>query len=840
MLNWTGSLILSHNDSDGIGNITNIYGLQYFRQVITIELNDQLIEDLSPLSQLYSLQSLSMDNNSMLTDLSPLFGLINFSSFSCYECVNLLISSIQLSSVFPNGIWTNWRIYNNLNSESYYPCTLTNDTACMWFSSLYDSSNCSPFQDSAVYASQISSVGTGMNDIPDYCYWAAADLISLDLPLFYGGETLSGLKYFKELQNLTVTDYYDSLLDISDISFLTSLNQITISSVNTFDPFPIFSSSAPSSVTILNSSICHSGTQNEANNFFLTTFPSLTFCDISISSTCECDPTPSLADFKVCNNGVIQCAFGYTRVDNENGSSSCIKQELSICDMCSINSQCTQDAGSTLPPSCECKNGWYGDTCRAECPTDSDSACNGQGTCDNGVCECADNWYGYSCGFECPVIVSEDDGSEDQCGESSGHGNCDVTSNVCSCESEYEGEACEYVRFTNSTLKTAICDVLSLSTCNIIPSQMENLISLSIIDEISVTDLFGLKFAVNLEELTISGADLSDFDALLPISELLYLDYLNISDSNITDFDNIPSSVSDLDLSNSSQFLSNSFQSISSLFLSSLNISNTGIFSLSFDFSESNLVHSLSILNISGNSLENLSFLGDFIELTTLNISDVQVGDIPTSIQEEDVQYWIEDLLNLEFLEFSISIEDQNSLKCSDLSSIDAISSGKVCVESAPGSGAWYTTCASAFSAVYSSSGELSCVMTPSCDGGCAYGDECKIEDNGDASCQSVIVDPGLRAHVGSFITEQHKLDDMTFSMAALQTLTSTNSLSYSSSELTDLRGIEHMIHLTELDLSDCSQLSNVFSLHSLVGLQHLDLSNCALSSSVNGLSNLI
>ncbi|GKT35059.1 hypothetical protein ADUPG1_002917, partial [Aduncisulcus paluster] len=220
-------------------------------------------------------------------------------------------------------------------------------------------------------------------------------------------------------------------------------------------------------------------------------------------------------------------------------------------------------------------------------------------------------------------------------------------------------------------------------------------------------------------------------------------------------------------------------------------------------------------------------------------------------------------------LDLGANISSDQECECSsdDLGSTP-LTSNKVCAETLPGSGVWYVVCASDSYTSYTDASTFTCISpdngdgTFGCSGGCEYGQECRYDSTlTSTSCQQVIVDENLHACVSDMFVDSvgdpaytHRTNSTPslFSVASLKTLESALdigtdeyspilSCSNSTSPISVLSGLEHLVGISEFQLSNdgLTDTSELSSLSTLTLLKRLDLSSNSSLSSLPDLSDV-
>ncbi|GKT27628.1 hypothetical protein ADUPG1_000113, partial [Aduncisulcus paluster] len=135
------------------------------------------------------------------------------------------------------------------------------------------------------------------------------------------------------------------------------------------------------------------------------------------------------------------CATGFYL---DTAISTCAAADDGVCDTCGgERGECVYsiDLSTTV---CECFDGWFGDECSSQCPTDSNgNVCSSNGTCNYAfsMCSCSnDTFFGSACQLECVAEV-----------DCSGNGTCKFTTEnglelvTCQCNDGFGGDSCENV-----------------------------------------------------------------------------------------------------------------------------------------------------------------------------------------------------------------------------------------------------------------------------------------------------------------------------------------------------------------------------------------------------------
>ncbi|GKT36570.1 hypothetical protein ADUPG1_009511, partial [Aduncisulcus paluster] len=140
------------------------------------------------------------------------------------------------------------------------------------------------------------------------------------------------------------------------------------------------------------------------------------------------------------------CATGFYL---DTASNVCVAAADGACDSCGgERGECvySTDLSTAI---CECFDGWFGDECSRQCPTDSDgNVCSTNGTCSSvfNTCSCSDDtFFGSACQLVCVA--------DDNC---SGNGTCvfaienDSELVTCQCYDGFGGDSCETILSTSS------------------------------------------------------------------------------------------------------------------------------------------------------------------------------------------------------------------------------------------------------------------------------------------------------------------------------------------------------------------------------------------------------
>ncbi|GKT16045.1 Acidic leucine-rich nuclear phosphoprotein 32 like protein, partial [Aduncisulcus paluster] len=452
------------------------------------------------------------------------------------------------------------------------------------------------------------------------------------------------------------------------------------------------------------------------------------------------------------------------------------------------------------------------------------------------------------------------------------------------CGLGYHGDSCEYVDIPDSNLRSALCLAVTNpsahdSSCDdLTVADMATVTSVSA----STVDSFeGLQHAVNLTSLSISGTSSSSVSigntdlAYLPLSltdltlEAVYLD----ADSDFTSF----IALTTLSLNDNTEYditESGLFPSPSSL--TSFSANNTSI-SLLFHLVAS--MPNLTELSLNNNNISDPSPLYALSSNTSWSSIDISYNHICGGDNgDSEVQTFLASKFSLSAADVNAS--GQDCICSSDDLGSTPLASNKVCSETKPGSGSWYVVCASDSYTSYTSAEDFTCMQTTSpttnCSGGCEYGYECRYlgdEEIGDdtfttGECQQVIIDESLHPCVADMFVDsdgnadyEHRtepIDDDSnpipslFSVASLKTLesaldTGTDeyspilSCSNSTSPISVLSGLEHLVGISEFQLSNdgLTDTSELSSLSALTLLKRLDLSSNSSLSSLPDLSDV-
>ncbi|GKT37195.1 hypothetical protein ADUPG1_010031, partial [Aduncisulcus paluster] len=373
------------------------------------------------------------------------------------------------------------------------------------------------------------------------------------------------------------------------------------------------------------------------------------------------------------------------------------------------------------------------------------------------------------------------------------------------------------------TLDTSIDSEVILSCSNQSVSSIIGIEHLGKVTNIDVSynnidDLEAISLLTYVEVLNLSGSDINNdlFDEY--IAGLSFITQLLLADTSVNDISTLPAS------------------QLSSL--TSLALGNNGRLSEEFIFTTLPSLIAIESLDLSGCYISDVSPLYHLPNLVSLDISSNRLCGGKEGKDELKAKF-------VNASTFTTFIYGSQTCKCSSsFTYVNGFSDNKACVETRLGSETWKGVCASNSYAVYDSASTYSCIDLFPCDGGCTYGEACRLSDDGDSSeCMPVIVDDGLRSYIAeNLIVEEDKDSSVSpalFSVSSLKNIPSSAEVVYSSSSFSDLRGLEHLVQVSSINLSGNTFIDDVSLLSSLTNLQKLDLSECSLTSSISELENL-
>ncbi|GKT27627.1 hypothetical protein ADUPG1_013934, partial [Aduncisulcus paluster] len=253
-------------------------------------------------------------------------------------------------------------------------------------------------------------------------------------------------------------------------------------------------------------------------------------------------------------------------------------------------------------------------------------------------------------------------------------------------------------------------------------------------------------------------------------------------------------------------------------------------------------------------SISDLSPLYPFSKLMTISVIDNRI-----CMGSETTDVLAQKFYNYGETEFSLALgddlsEDQTCEEsCSSVA--NPITNNIVCSETKPGSGIWFTVCASDSYTSYTSAEDFTCISpangdgTFGCTGGCEYGQECRYDSTSNStSCQQVIVDDILHNVIYSLFggSDLHcDTTDQTFGVASLKTLISVEDEDGNVSPeiycnlgdlVSNFSGIEHVGFITKMQFYhlDISETKDLEPLSTLSNLNYLFLTDNTLADSVD------
>ncbi|GKT35041.1 hypothetical protein ADUPG1_008282, partial [Aduncisulcus paluster] len=408
-----------------------------------------------------------------------------------------------------------------------------------------------------------------------------------------------------------------------------------------------------------------------------------------------------------------------------------------------------------------------------------------------------------------------------------------------------------------------------------IASRLSSLLEINIANS-NVTDISGLsETQISTITKVNAGDNTLDSGFIATLSSMTNLEYLSVSNCNLTEL---------FDLSNSASTLSELYICDNDIYFLDCISEMSALTKI--DASGCSLASTLSELYICDNDIYFLDCISEMSALTKIDASGCSLSDISPLYSLPNLSRLLLDGNNICLGSETSSAFDSKftgnvdisleSLECNcDMTSIAAITDNKICVEPKPGAGSWTIVCASNSYTYYNSSPDFVCYDTNvnqsnalSCPKGCQYGEECRLDANsGVTSCYPVIVDPDLRLYIATDLVRSEFVGGTSSSpiitVAALHSVGSSEVVDGVFPTLSDISGIEHLINVTELNICGSSVLSDVSGLSSMkqlvtlnlsennisnvsaiasfnfTDLQSLNLSNCPLDSSVSQLYQL-
>ncbi|GKT13098.1 hypothetical protein ADUPG1_010178 [Aduncisulcus paluster] len=389
-------------------------------------------------------------------------------------------------------------------------------------------------------------------------------------------------------------------------------------------------------------------------------------------------------------------------------------------------------------------------------------------------------------------------------------------------------------------------------------SPLENLVLLDLADNSD----FNLTL-VNLLPDSLESLDVANTSFSLPIPGILpqYIRSLNLMGTPVE----FPSSFDNMTQNDGSQLPN----------LISLSISETSISSFTGLPSTISTLTAASCPGLSLLSLTNTSALSAVVQLDLSN----------NNISDPSPLYFMENLENINLSQNSICGSDVSSLLLLDKFISDdieievednlcpqcdgstclacltlentSISENKVCVETYFGSGSYQSVCASDSFVEYTSLNTFTCTQ-PLCDGGnsyccaaCPYGQECRFSSvSGESSCVDIIPDDDLHSSIANLLDDSDQdITNGLFSVASLKSLVSSTDeqdnvapiLDCTGSNVSDLTGIEHLQGISEVYLDECplNASSNLSNLSVLFGLEKLSMNSIEANTELPDLSDL-
>jgi Leucine-rich repeat (LRR) protein len=211
------------------------------------------------------------------------------------------------------------------------------------------------------------------------------------------------------------------------------------------------------------------------------------------------------------------------------------------------------------------------------------------------------------------------------------------------------------VHFTDENFEIAVRHALGKPTGDIYAEDLQMMNTLSITNQLQLTDLSDIKLFPRLTNLTILGCSVFD---ITPISSLKYLENVNLSKNKIIDFSPLCSlgflKTINLSFNNISQ-IPTQIQSLGNL--TDLNISNNRVININSLINNNNLInlyirgnkltevpdlgkmHSLTIADFGDNTISRIASLEDVVVLQKLNIDNNILSDISFLLNQKSLIY---------------------------------------------------------------------------------------------------------------------------------------------------------------------------------------------------------
>ncbi|GKT22660.1 hypothetical protein ADUPG1_012186, partial [Aduncisulcus paluster] len=451
----------------------------------------------------------------------------------------------------------------------------------------------------------------------------------------------------------------------------------------------------------------------------------------------------------------------------------------------------------------------------------------------------------------------------------------------CSDTSIHELDGIEYLRNVPS---------IDLSENSIVelPSGIETLCNLVQLN-LSSNNIDAIRYLpMSLEYLDLSYNenlfDLYVFESKdLTPPNLYYLDISGIENGyflDIANYDGLALSLETLKYSqvtiyDDSLYSLSEFESLQELDLSQVQLEIKGNYIDEFDLLPVvDTLCEIPKLNLGGNNISNLSFLGtcpsnttdydypcwEYLYLYENRIFDpsplyhISANDLDLSFNYIQLDASSSEDLFAKFVNFQyitgtqtlpINIDYQYSSGCELDGMTDMIGLDLVCAETVPFSSNWQLVCASYAQTIYSSSvTTFTCSSDIPCDGGCSYSDECFVVDSlaMTTECLRTVEEDALDAALGNLLSLADYNSEYGISIAALRSLSSLPAsnryLSSLSSSISSLRGLQHA-DLLYLDLEGMSELVSLEYIMYLVNLYYLSIRSTGITTLAH-ISNLI